>query len=222
MATVIKRDSAERAAIASAVRPVAFDFEDMARSREQYLQAVRSDAVSIIQEAHAEAKKIKQQAEAAGRAAAEGAIDRLLDEKVVKQIAELRPVLDALVDSVGRERAAWVAHWEQAVIGLAVRIAERILHRELDQDPSLALHWLRESLELVTSAEGVVVRVNDADLARFRTAMEQLAASVARLAPSQLTADPTIAPGGCRVETKFGSIDSQIQAQLARVVEELS
>lgn len=222
MATVIKRDSAERPPIASAVRSVAFDFEDMARSREQYLQAVRSDAVSIIQEAHAEAKKIKQQAEVAGRAAAEGAIDRLLEEKVVKQIAELRPVLDALVDSVDRERTNWVAHWEQAIIALAVHIAERIIHRELDQDPSLTLLWLRESLKLVTSAEGVLVRVNDGDLARFRTAMEQLAASVARLAPSQLVADPTIEPGGCRVETKFGSIDSQIQAQLARVVEELS
>ena len=35
-------------------------------------------------------------------------------------------------------------------------------------------------------------------------------------------ADPEIARGGCRVETRFGTIDQQFEAQLARIEEELT
>jgi len=35
-------------------------------------------------------------------------------------------------------------------------------------------------------------------------------------------ADPDITPGGCRVDTQFGSIDQQLETQLARIEEELT
>ena len=41
-------------------------------------------------------------------------------------------------------------------------------------------------------------------------------------AAAELAADENISPGGCRVETEHGSIDQQIEAQLARILEELT
>ena len=41
------------------------------------------------------------------------------------------------------------------------------------------------------------------------------------LGEPQIVADATVSPGGCRVETRFGSIDQTFEAQLARVEEEL-
>jgi flagellar biosynthesis/type III secretory pathway protein FliH len=37
-----------------------------------------------------------------------------------------------------------------------------------------------------------------------------------------LVSDATVTAGGCRVETRFGTIDQQFEAQLARVEEELN
>ena len=36
-----------------------------------------------------------------------------------------------------------------------------------------------------------------------------------------VVADQNVTPGGCRLETEFGSLDQQLEAQLARITEEL-
>ena len=38
---------------------------------------------------------------------------------------------------------------------------------------------------------------------------------------TEIMADAEITPGGCRVETRFGVIDQQFEAQLQRIEEEL-
>jgi len=42
------------------------------------------------------------------------------------------------------------------------------------------------------------------------------------LGDADVTPDATIAQGGCRVETRFGTIDQQIETQLQRIEEELA
>ena len=48
------------------------------------------------------------------------------------------------------------------------------------------------------------------------------AINIAPLANTELVADPQITQGGCRVETRFGVIDQQFEAQLARIEDELA
>ena len=38
----------------------------------------------------------------------------------------------------------------------------------------------------------------------------------------EMIADAGVSRGGCRVETRFGAIDQQFEAQLARIEEELT
>ena len=38
---------------------------------------------------------------------------------------------------------------------------------------------------------------------------------------AEIIAEASVSPGGCRVETRFGTIDQTFEAQLARVEEEL-
>ncbi len=221
MATVIKRDSVRASSPAGGVRAVAFEFQDISESREKYLESVRAEAAKIVQDAHREAVRVRQQAENDGRDAALAAMEQLLSERVAEHIAGLRPTLEALVASVAQERATWVGHWERSIITLATQIAGRLVRRELSKQPELSLTWLREALELATGCEGIRIRVNDADHARFGASIRQLAASVARIAPEQIAPDPSVSPGGCIIETEFGAIDAQLESQLNRITEEL-
>jgi flagellar assembly protein FliH len=59
-------------------------------------------------------------------------------------------------------------------------------------------------------------------LAVLRDGATKLIAEMQKLAPAELVADATVSPGGCRVDTQFGCIDQQIEAQLARIRDELS
>jgi flagellar biosynthesis/type III secretory pathway protein FliH len=40
--------------------------------------------------------------------------------------------------------------------------------------------------------------------------------------PSAVVADESISPGGCRIETRYGEVDQQIEAQLRRIEEDLA
>ena len=64
--------------------------------------------------------------------------------------------------------------------------------------------------------------MNPDDMRSLRDQVQKLLNPYASLAATELVADETISPGGCRVETEHGVIDQQIEAQLARISEELA
>ena len=109
-----------------------------------------------------------------------------------------------------------------AGVALAARIAERVLRRELERRPELPLVLMREGLELATSGNAVRIMMNPADLALLGPQANQLLAEIGRLGDAELVGDERIGRGGCRLETRHGSIDQQIAVQLQRIEEELT
>jgi flagellar assembly protein FliH len=204
------------------VQPVAFSFADISGRAEDYLGEIRSKAGTIIAEAHEEAEKIRRRAEVAGRQAAEDAVERILNDKVASQMATLQPAIEQLVTQLNDARSTWQEHWDHAGVKLAVAIAHRILRREVEQDPALTLEFAREALEMATGASGVVLHLSPADFKNLGEQAARLAESIGQLAPTEIVADAAVTPGGCRVETRFGQIDMQLESQLARIEQELT
>ena len=76
--------------------------------------------------------------------------------------------------------------------------------------------------ELATGCSQLKIRLNPDDHQHIAGHVDLLAEALHPLAASEVVADADVSPGGCRVETNFGSIDLQIESQLKRVVEELT
>jgi flagellar assembly protein FliH len=222
MATIIRNDRPLEAKSGPAVRPVAFSFADMRGQANNYLDVVREEASKIVQAAHAEAEQIRRQAEVAGRKAAEAAVEKILEEKVARRMETLLPALEQLVVQVNDAKGQLLNHWHRCAVRVATAVAERIIGRELKEDPQIALDVVEEALRLATGATEIIVHINSTDYENLGAQVKRLAASVCQLAPGNVVADPAIAPGGCRVETRFGEVDLQIQSQLRRIEEELS
>jgi flagellar biosynthesis/type III secretory pathway protein FliH len=64
--------------------------------------------------------------------------------------------------------------------------------------------------------------MNPDDLAAFGKRVRHVAGELGRLGDVKIVADPEITKGGCRVDTRFGTIDQQFEAQLARIELELA
>ncbi|MGI9456343.1 MAG: FliH/SctL family protein [Aeoliella sp.] len=222
MATIIKREFRNEQPTGRSVRPVAFNFEEMAGRADEYLASVRKEAAKIVQQAHSDAEQVRRNAEAAGREAAEQAIERLLDEKIAQQMKTLKPALESVAQQLSDSRGQWLEEWEVAAVHLAARMAERILRRELEKDPQVPLQLVRESLELAAGAAEITLRMNAHDLKHLREETDSIAASLELLAPAKIVADESVTPGGCRVTTEFGEIDQRIESQLARLEQELT
>ena len=221
MATIIKHDQIH-APSGTALRGVAYDLTDMALQADDYLSQVRREAAKIVEQARREAAAVRSQAEAAGKKAAEDAIDRILDEKVARQMQSLAPALKAAVGQIQDAKQDWRRHWEESGVTLAVAIAGRLVRGELSRRPEIPLAWIREALELSAGSGEITVLFHPDDCEALRTQTQQLAAMFNPLGKARVVADAAIAPGGCKIVTEFGGVDMQIEAQLERIAAELA
>ena len=222
MATIIRKDSPYEASSGNATQAISFSFADMRGQANDYLGTVRGEAAKIVQQAHQQAEQIRRQAEAAGRKAAEAAVERILDEKVAKRMQTLLPTLEQLVRELNDMKGELLAEWERSAVKVSSAIAERIIRRELAREPQIALDTIAESLRLATGSAEITLHVSPSDYENMGTQIQCVAATLSQLAPSAIVADATISPGGCRVKTKYGEIDQQIESQLRRIEAELT
>jgi flagellar assembly protein FliH len=221
MRTVIK--ATDRNATTQAV---AFNLQDMAAQADRYLERVRAQAAQIVaracKQAQQEAAAIRSQAEAEGRRAGQAAIEEIVKRQLGHQLATLMPALGQAVAEIRHAKQAWLTHWERSAIHVAATIAGRLMRRELSRNPEIALGLIREALDLAAGSSQVRLHLSPSDHAALKPQIEALLQELAGLGSTEVIADPQITAGGCRVETRFGLIDQQLETQLARIEEELT
>lgn len=216
MSTVIK------AADPQGGRSVAFNFDDLSLQAEAYLGKVRAQAQQIVAQAAKDAAALRKTAEMEGRRAGELAIEVLVDQKIASQLETVLPALRAVVGDIEQSKQGWLANWERYAIHLAAAMARRVCRRELERQPEITLALVREALELAGTGGRIRVLLHPEDQAALGRQLSQVVAEFSRLGKPEIVADPQISRGGCRVETDFGVIDQQFEAQLKRIEEELA
>ncbi len=189
---------------------------------EAYLARVREQAHTILVEAHEQAEAIRRTAEDEGRQAAQRQADSRASAGLSEQLNTLLPALHQAVEQIEQARAGLLAHWQRQAVGLSCKIASRVVRRELASQPDISVDLVSEALELVTAQAGVRVLLCPADMASLRPHVTRVAAELSRLGTVEIVADAKVTAGGCIVETRYGTIDQRVEAQLARIEEELS
>jgi flagellar assembly protein FliH len=220
MAGIIKAHTTSLAG--QAAHPAAFSFSDMGDQANAYLKQVRKQAADIIAAATTEAEQIKVKAQSEGRQAALKAAETAIQGKLDEQLKQLMPALESAAQQVVQAKDLWQRHWDQNLVRLATKIAERIIRREIAAQPEISLALIQEALELATGNQKVTLHLNPTDRTALGDRVQQLAARMVRLGPVHVVADETVSRGGCRVHTEFGVIDQQIESQLRRIETELS
>jgi flagellar assembly protein FliH len=217
MSTIIKATEQNRD-----VQRVAFNFDDMAAKADQFLEKVRAEATRILTKAQQEAQVLRNRAEAEGRKAAQATVEKMVEKQLAQQLSTLLPALRQATQEIQHAKQAWLTHWEKNAVHLAGAMAARLVRREAIAHPEVTVTLVREALELATGSSQVRIHLNPADHATLGAQVKTLVKELAPLGATEVVADPQISAGGCRVETQFGAIDQQFEAQLARIEEELT
>jgi flagellar assembly protein FliH len=197
---------------------VVFNFDDLTARAAEHVSQANAAAAKIVAKAEEQAEAIRQQAAEEGRQAANRAARQSLAE-------QLAPVLSALGQTAAdlqSARQAWLARWEANAVRLACAIAARIVRGELRRQPEITVGWVREALELAAGSPNVRVLLSPQDHKKLGTQVRAMTEAMSGLGDAQVAADAAIERGGCRVETRFGSIDQQCESQLKRIEEELT
>ena len=201
---------------------VAFNFEDMTQRAQQYLEQVKQQAAKILQEAQNQAEQIRSKAQVEGREKAMQQAQQESHSRVEQQMKSVIPAVESAINDLVQQRDDWESHWEHQAVTLAMKIAEKIIRRELAQDPGISKTWIRQSLELISRQEQVTIELSPGDLEAIQPQIELLSQSLGRLAETRVITNPQLQPGECRVLTQHGQIDQRLETQLDRIESELA
>lgn len=144
-----------------------------------------------------------------------------LCESAVAEGIELgRAGAAALLCTIAKARARVLDEAEAAAVDAAILIAQKLVGEGFAADRTRVANLVAPLLARVRHAERVVVRLHPED----RTALyegeqhDEGAAWLRRLGVAgevDLVEDPTLARGGCVVQSQFGTLDARVETRLA-------
>ena len=183
-------------------------------------QAARDNAVRMTENAHAEGFK---QGHAAGleAGAAQGRAQGR-DEVFSQAQPELTKLQETWSQAAGKlkecrntvEREA-----RQSVLELAMRLAEKIVHRTVQVDQTVIVDQVAAALTHALGGYDVTVRISPDDRPTLEAALPKLVDEFSRFEHIKLVEDADIGRGGCFLSFGQGQVDATLDAQLCRVVE---
>jgi len=147
----------------------------------------------------------KRDGEVSGRADAMHASQAALE----RERANIAKALEEFRES----REQYFASFEGEVVKLALSIAKRVLHREVQMDPLLLTTAVRVALEKMADRTGVTLHVP----ATTAGAWEQHFSSMDSHERPVIVSDESLAESGCFLETRMGTVDLGIPVQLEEI-----
>jgi flagellar biosynthesis/type III secretory pathway protein FliH len=124
-----------------------------------------------------------------------------------------RARLVSAMEDFGEARARYFASVEQEVVKLALAIAARVLHREAQVDGLLLAGAVRVALDKMAERSGVVLRAAVADVKEW----EQMFQATQPTERPRIVGDVKLERGDCVLETKMGTVELGVNAQLEEI-----
>jgi flagellar assembly protein FliH len=121
--------------------------------------------------------------------------------------AMLRRVAQTL-EELGGLRQTLIHETERQMVQLALTLARRVVHREVSLDPELAAALAHVALEKLGTTTPATIRLNPEDYTIVAQDGERWGGVAVTVVP-----DPSVARGGCLVESDFGCVDATVERQ---------
>ena len=224
---VIKRQQAA----ALLKEAIVLDLGDIAQQAARIEAAARAQARQIEQAARDRAAQMTANASAEGFA--QGRVDGLAAGRVEGRRQGREEALQQVAAQLEQVQQSWIeaaSQWDaycrtvqrearQDVLELALRLAEKIVHRAVQCDDTIVLDQVRCALTHALGDHDVTVRIAPGERPVLEAAMPKLMEQWTRFEHVKLVDDEAVRPGGCVVSFGQGQVDATLETQLRRAVE---
>ncbi|HSG65714.1 MAG TPA: FliH/SctL family protein [Gammaproteobacteria bacterium] len=210
------------------------DLSDLEKRGNTLVDAANAKATQIVQGALKKREQLLSTATDEGRE--QGYADGLAQGReqghadgIEQARAEYCEKLDQL-DSTWSEQ---LAHFEQQrdamieaarvqVVELAAKIAQRVVRRVVELDPSVVQHELESVLSTITEPTRLVISVHPDDAELAKRELPRMIERFASCEHAQVVTDPALPRGSCIARTPGGGvIDASLSKQLDRIIDSL-
>ena len=202
-----------------------FNWEDVASRAKQYIDTVREQAQQLMRDSQLECARIQLQAKEEGTRLGESQVERLAMQMAgqiaEKRIQEVAHNVKTLCEDLESATQQWLRQWQHETIALAIGIAEKLLSRQIESDPSILISWIEDSVRLIQGQRQILLRIHPEDAQRLSTALSELVEDMKPSFEIQVAEDIAVGKFGVILQTPDTTIDRSLQTQLKRLVEEL-
>jgi flagellar biosynthesis/type III secretory pathway protein FliH len=157
-------------------------------------------------------------AQAAGevQARARGRQEGLVEAQKIceERLSRERASIVAALAQFSRDRAVYFEKIEAQVVQLALAIARKVLHREVQVDPMLLAALVRVALDQIDGATDIVLRLHPQNADQWR---KYLATQLETLDIPKIVEDPSQAVEECVLETSMGTTTIGLAPQLKEI-----
>ena len=138
-------------------------------------------------------------------------------DRAQREISDLLTFAEAAVREVADTRSRMLEESEEALVRLAIQVAEKVLQAKLELEPERVADVLRGALRKAYVRDRMQVVCNPDDLALIESASADLQSQVGTLKDLELIGDRRVARGGVIVRTPGGDVDATIGSQIDRL-----
>lgn len=177
--------------------------------RELRLEEAAREADRILEEARRKADEIEN--EAYERGFAQGRKDG--EEMGRRQYEARAERLDRVVDGIRKAGEGLAVRYEVEIVRLALAAAKAAVRREISLAPDAVITAVQAALAETAAGSPVTLHLSPSDADRVRDAMATRGESSLGGHPITILPDVSVEPGGCFVETPFGSIDATMEGR---------
>lgn len=210
-----------------------FSMKDIEQQALAVLLRARQQADQLLAHAQTEAASIKQRERAHGFA--EGRADGMakgfeegrgaglqqaLDEHR-SALTALVTALNAAAEQVEQSRIRLEEHAVGEVMKLAIAIAARVSKRQGVLDPNVLTDNVLSAMKMVVHSTDLRIAVHPAQKQTLLDVLPTLTLEWPSLRHVEVIEDSTLLPGGCRIFTRNGLVDADLDEQLNRIAADL-
>lgn len=153
--------------------------------------------------------------EAYARGLAEGTARGADAEK--KKLASTITAFENALLELARLRENIYENLQRDVLDLALDIAEKVIHREVQTNHEIFLSVLKEAVRNILDRDGMKIRLNPRDYEFMLEVNPGMLQGFEGIKNPQFEKDDSLARGDVVVETMFGEVDARIDSQLDEI-----
>jgi len=162
-------------------------------------------------------KEVDQERKAFEEAHREG--EKLGFEKGLEKAEAVRQHLEELIRGLEESRRELYTRLEEEILRIIFRVAEKVIHREIQADASIQRSIIAEGLKRLREEENVVIRVSPSSFAALQEALPVICEQNGVMGRVTLQEDADVTEGGCILETRECELDARIESSLQRIEE---
>jgi flagellar biosynthesis/type III secretory pathway protein FliH len=190
------------------------------------LDGVRQQARAILEQCQQECEAIrettKQQAIDEGQAIIDQLARQQAEQIAEERITQVLSRVDTLCEALEQATEEWLRNWQHETVSLAIKIAEKLLVRQIESDPTILLTWIEDMVKLVQGQRRLIIKLSSHDAMQLSGALSEL---IERLSPGvefQVIEDASFSSGSVVLETPETTLDRSLKTQLERLQQELA